>query len=109
MGVGLNVLLGFLDNVRGLHLECTRVWHELLLVSVFMYGSDTLIRREKERSMISAVQTGNLRGLLGFRRMDKVSNAWISEGWTDELMKALGWFGHVERMENDRIVRVSTV
>ena len=103
MGIGLHVLLGFLDNVRGLQLECARVLHELLLVSVFMYGSDTLIRREKKRSMISAVQTDNLRGLLGFKRMDKVSNAWVSEEWTDGLMKALGWYGHSERRENDRI------
>ena len=40
---------------------------------VLMYGS------EKERSRVKAVQTGNLRGLLGIRIMDRVPNAWIRE------------------------------
>ena len=37
-------------------------------------------RREgKEKSRIRAIQMNNLRGLLGIRRMDRVSNAWIKE------------------------------
>ena len=40
-----------------------------------MYDSETMIRREKKRSRIRAVQMYKLRGLLGIRRMDKVSNA----------------------------------
>ena len=52
----------------------------------------------------------NLKGLLGIRRIDKVPNAQIMElcgvtKWVyvriDEIV--LRWFGHVERMENDRI------
>ena len=44
-----------------------------------MYGSKTVIWKEKERSRIEAVQMDNLRGLLGIRRMDKVTNAQIRE------------------------------
>ena len=36
---------------------------------VLMYGGETMIQ-EKKRSRIRAVQMDNLRGLLGFRRMD---------------------------------------
>ena len=46
----------------------------------FLYGSETIIWREKKkRSRIRAVQMDNLRGLLGIRRMDKVLNAWSRE------------------------------
>ena len=38
---------------------------------VLMYGSETIIWREKERSMIRAVQMDNITGLLGIRMMEK--------------------------------------
>ena len=37
-----------------------------------MYGSETMLWREKERSRIRVLQMNNLRGLLSIRRMDKV-------------------------------------
>ena len=64
-----------LVNPRGLQLECARVLHESLLVPVLIYGSETLIYKEKERSRIRAVLMDNLRGLLGIGRRDKVPNA----------------------------------
>ena len=60
-----------LVNARSLQPDCARVLHKPLLEYVHMYGSETMIWREKERSRIRAVQTNNLRGLLGIRRMDK--------------------------------------
>ena len=68
-----------LVSVRGLQLECARVLHETLLVLVLMYGSETMLWKEKERSRVRAVQVDNLRGLLGIRRMDRVGNVWIRE------------------------------
>ena len=54
----------------------------------------------------------NLRGLLGIRIMDKVPNARIRQlcGMTkgvDEKIDegVLRWFGHVERMEDDRVFK----
>ena len=55
------------------------VLHETLLVPVLMYGSETMLWKEKERSSFRAVQMDNLRGLLGIRRMDRVPNARIRE------------------------------
>ena len=54
-----------------------------------MYGSETMLWKEKERSRIRAVQMDNLRGLLGIRRMDRIPNVRIREmcgvkKWVDE-------------------------
>ena len=46
---------------------------------VLTYNSETMIWREKERSMIRDVQMDNLRGLLGIRGMDKFPNAPIRQ------------------------------
>ena len=52
---------------------------ESLLLSVLMYGSDTMLWRGKESSRVRAVQIHDLIGLLDVRRMDKVPNARVSE------------------------------
>ena len=43
-----------LVNTWDLQLECARVLHEKLLVLVLMYGSETILWREKERSSVRA-------------------------------------------------------
>ena len=48
------------------------VLHEILLVPVLMYGSETMLWTEKERSRVRVEQMGNLRGLMGIRRMDSL-------------------------------------
>ena len=68
-----------LVNARSLQLVCARALHESLLLPVLMYGTETVIWREKEMSRIRAVQMDNLRGLLSIRRMDKVLNTWIKQ------------------------------
>ena len=73
-----------------------------------MYGSETMLWQEKERSRISAVQMDNLRGLLGTRRLDRVPNARIRElygvtkGGGERIYEGvLRWFDHVKRMKNE--------
>ena len=66
-------------NARSLQLECARVLHKPLLVPVLMYGNETMIWREKERSRIRAVQMDNLSGLLDIRRMNEVPNEEIRQ------------------------------
>ena len=65
-----------------------------------------------ERSRIRDAQMDNLIGLLGIRRMDKLPNARImhlcgvTKGVDEKIDEGiLRWFGHVERMENDRIAK----
>ena len=101
-----------LVNARGLQLECVKVLQETLLVSILIYGRETMLWKEKEISSIRVVHMDNLRGLLGIRRMNKVPNARIRDlcGVTkgiDERIDegVLRQFGHVERMENDAIAK----
>ena len=54
----------------------------------------------------------NLKRLVSIRRMDRVPNARIRElcGVTKGVDERIGegvlrWFGHMERMENDRIAK----
>ena len=102
-----------LVNGRDLQLECARVLHETLLVTVLMYGIiETMLWKEKERSRIRTVQMDKLRDLLGIMKMDRIPNARIRElcGVTkgaDERIDegVLWWFGLVERMENDRTAK----
>ena len=100
-----------LVNSRDLQFECARVLHETLLVPVFMYGSETMLWKEYERSRVRAVQMDNLRGLLGIRRMDRVPKARIGElcrvkkGLDERIDGVLQWFGHVERMERNWIAK----
>ena len=77
-----------------------------------MYGSETMIWKEKERYRVRAVQMDNLRGLLGIRRMDRLLNAPIRELYgikkgVDERIDEglLQCFDHVERMERNRIAK----
>ena len=55
------------------------LFHETLFVPVLMYGSETRLWKEKERSRVRAVQMNNLRELLGIGRMYRVPNPWIME------------------------------
>ena len=64
-------------NARYLQFECARVLYQAFLLSVLLYGSETMIWKEKEISRIKAVQMNNLKGLLHIRRMDEVPNVGI--------------------------------
>ena len=66
---------GVAGAFRSMQLEFARVLNESFLVPVLIYGSETMIWRENQRSRIRAVQMDNLRGLPGIKRMDKVLNA----------------------------------
>ena len=82
------------------------------MVPVLTYGSETIIWKENDRSRIWTVQINNLRGLLGIRRRDKVPNARIrqlcrvAKGVDENIYEGiLRCFGHMERIENDRIAK----
>ena len=60
MGGGLQVLSGPRLTLGICNLSVL-VLHEILLVPFLMYGSETMIWREKERSRVRAVQMDNLR------------------------------------------------
>ena len=89
--------------------RCARVLHGTLIVPILMYGSDTMLWQEKERSRVRAVQMDNLKRLLGIRRTNRVPNAPIRElcgvrkGQNERIDEGpLLWLGHVEKIERDR-------
>ena len=55
------------------------------LVSLLLYGSETMVWKKKERSRIRAVQMDNLRVWLGIRRMERALNARMRIVWSDEV------------------------
>ena len=87
------------------------VLQETFLNPFLKCGSETMLWKEKERSSNMVVQMDNLRRLLDIRRMDRVLNEQKRELCSmkslDERFKegVLRWFGHVERMERDRIAK----
>ena len=101
----------YLVNAKGLQLEYDRVFHETLFMAVLMYGSESMIRKEKDRSTIKVLQMDNIRGLIGIKGMDKVLNTWIrvlygvSKGIEERVDGVLWWSSHLERTENDNIVK----
>ena len=81
-----------------------------------MYGSESMLGKEKERSRIRAVQMDNLRRFLGIRGMDRVLNAQIRElcGGMKGVGKridegVLRWFSNLVRMEKNRMLRESVL
>ena len=101
-----------LVNAKNLSLKCTRRLHESMLVPVLMYGSEVTVWCEKNRSRIQAVQMDNLRGVLGVRKTDKMRNEYIREmcgvvkGVIERINESiLRWFGHMERMDENRLVK----
>ena len=68
-----------LVNANDMQLKCARVLHETLLLLLLMYGSKTMLWKEKEIFRIRDVQMDNLKGLLGFRRTERNPNARIME------------------------------
>ena len=111
MGGGLQVPSGSW-LMLGICSFSVAVLHAALLVPVLMYGNETMLWKEKERSKIRAVQMGSIRGLLGIRRMDRVLNAQIRElcgvkKCLDERIDEgmLCWYAHVKSMDRDRIVK----
>ena len=92
-----------LVNAKDWQLKCARVLHEASLEPVLLYGSETMLWKEKEIYRVWAVQMDNLIGLLGIRMMDRVPNAWIRElcgmknGLNERINEGiLQWFSNVE-------------
>ena len=101
-----------LENVKGLSIGCTSVLHESMLLPVLMYGSEAMVWNPKYRSKVQAVQMDNLRSVLGGRRIDKMRNERIREmcGVEREMNERINesllrWFGHMERMDESRLVK----
>ena len=86
-----------LVNARSLQFEWAKMLHETLLVPVLIYGNETMIWGEKERSRIRTVKMNKLRGLLGIRGNRLIAYAWIrvlgrvAKGWMNGFTKIFSY------------------
>ena len=101
-----------LVNEKGLSLDCARILQESMLTPVLLYGSESMVWDKSYRSKVQAVQMDNLRSVLGVRRIDKIRNEFIrstcgvQKGINERINESmLRWFGHVERMDDSRMVK----
>ena len=103
---------GNMVKKHNLSLESARALYESLLAPTILYGSETLYMKEQEKSRVRAIEMDYLRKIVGVRRTDKVRNTMVREicgvkagvdGRRERLM--LGWFGHMNRMDDARTVK----
>ena len=77
-----------------------------------MYFSESWGMKITERQKLNAFEMKCLRSMTGISRLDRVRNEVVSArtGVRRELaarvdMNVLRWFGHVERMDNERLLK----
>ena len=79
-----------------------------ILKPVLVYGSETWPLTKKIESKIGAAEMRVLRLIVGVTKRDKIRNTTIRTilnitNVIDDIKKSqLRWFGHLQRMENDR-------
>ena len=107
----LGALKGVMKS-RGLGMNVKKVLYEKVVVPTVMYGSECWGMKESERQKLNVFEMRCLRSMAGVSRVDRVRNEVVRQrtGVGNELatrvdMNVLRWFGHVERMENGRLLK----
>ena len=97
---------------RGVSMEVKRRLYESVIVPSALYGSETWGMKVVERRRMNVFDMRCLRYMAGVTVMDRVRNEEIRRrvGVEKDLAdrvdeRVLGWFGHVERMENERLAK----
>ena len=107
----LGALKGVMKN-RGLGINVKKVLYEKVVVPTVMYGSESWGMKVTERQKLNVFEMKCLRSMTGVSRLDRVRNEVVRArtGVRRELaarvdMNVLRWFGHVERMDNERLLK----
>merc|ERR1712002_1056172 len=86
--------------------------YEGIIEPSLLYGCETWALNVKDRKRMEAVEMNCLRNICGRRRIDRVSNVEIRDMCNKNVSVSgrmdqgiLRWFGHVERMGNERLVK----
>ena len=114
VGEGLKVF-GALKSVwkeRSVGMKAKMGMYEGVVVPSMLYACETWGLSEQERKRVEVADMRCLRAMCGLRLMDRVRNTEIRERCGDRksvLERAdegvLKWFGHLERMNEDRLVK----
>ena len=97
---------------RKLSQEAKVGMYEAIVEPSLLYGSEAWVLNGHERKRMEAVEMNCLRSICGVRRLDRVRNEEIRRRCSKEVsvcekvdQSVLRWFGHVERMEEERLVK----
>ena len=97
---------------RNISVDAKVGMYEGIVEPTLVYGSETWVLNVRDRKRLEAVEMNCLRDVCGVRRVERVSNAEIrrrcgkNRGVNQKIDQGiLRWFGHVERMGNERMVK----
>ena len=86
--------------------------YEGIIELSLLYGCETWVLNVRDRERMEAVEMNCLRNICGLRRIDRVPNVEIRRMCGKNVSVSqrmdqgvLRWFGHVERMRNERLVK----
>ena len=86
--------------------------YEKVAVPTVMYGSESWGMKVTERQKLNVFEMKCLRSMTGVSRLDRVRNEVVRArtGVRRDLaarvdVNVLRWFGHVERMDNERLLK----
>ena len=105
----LGALKGVMKN-RGLGMTVKKVLYEKVVVPTVMYGSESWGMKVTERQKLNVFEMKCLRSMTCVSRLDRVRNEVVRArtGVRREFrvdVNVLRWFGHVERMDNERLLK----
>ena len=110
-GKVLGALKGVMKN-RGLGMNVKKVLYEKVVVPTIMYGSESWGMKVTERQILNVFEMKCLRSMTGVSQLDRIRNEVVRArtGVRRELaarvdMNVLRWFGHVEKMDNERLLK----
>ena len=93
-------------------MEITRGMYEGIIVPTALYGSETWILENKMKNRMDVAEMSCLGSMCRVTRRDRVKNEEIRRRcWLQRSLSGRGeaavlrWFGHVERMEGERLVK----
>jgi len=97
---------------RYLGMGAKRRLYEGVVVSTALYGAETWSLKQEDRRRLDVMEMRCLRSIVGVSRMDRVRNeevrrrAGVDRSLSERVdQKVLRWFGHMERMEGERLVK----
>ena len=107
----LGAMSGVIRN-KGLGMDVKRALYEKVIVPTVTYGSELWGMKERERQKLNVFEMRCLRSMCGVSRLDRLRNDVERRmtGVRKELAvrvdrNVLRWFGHVERMDDDRLLK----
>ena len=107
----LGALKGVMKN-RGLGMNVKKVLYRKVVVPTVIYGSESWGMKVTKRQKLNVFEMKCLRSMTGVSRLDKVRNeiVRVRTGVRRELaarvdMNVLRWFGHEERIDNERLLK----